>query len=159
MLPLNKLKEFLDNSLVVYEVLTHTVAFTAQQLAAVQHVRGKQLAKVVVARSGSEFMMIVLPAPYLVGLQRARAAIGRQDLEIARESEFASLFASCEPGAMPPFGNLYNVPVWVDESLAQDEEIVFNACTHAGYQDEVLRFRPGGPSNRRHTDDALKGHS
>jgi Ala-tRNA(Pro) deacylase len=130
MLSLNKLKEFLDNSLVAYEVLTHPVAFTAQQLAAVQHVKGKQLAKVVVARSGSEFIMIVLPAPYHVGLQRARAVTGRQDLEIAHESEFASLFAGCEPGAMPPFGNLYNVPVWVDESLAQDEEIVFNACTH-----------------------------
>jgi len=130
MLSLNKLKEFLDNSLVAYEVLTHPVAFTAQQLAAVQHVKGKQLAKVVVARSGSEFIMIVLPAPYHVGLQRARAVTGRQDLEIANESEFASLFAGCEPGAMPPFGNLYNVPVWVDESLAQDEEIVFNACTH-----------------------------
>ncbi len=114
---LNKLKEFLDSGLVAYEVLTHPVAFTAQRLAAVQHVKGKQLAKVVVARSGSEFMMIVLPAPCHVGLQRARAATGRQDLEI-------------EPGAMPPFGNLYNVPVWVDESLAQDEEIVFNACTH-----------------------------
>jgi Ala-tRNA(Pro) deacylase len=130
MLPLNKLKEFLDSSLVAYEVLTHPVVFTAQQLAAAQHVKGKQLAKVVVARSGPEFIMIVLPAPYHVGLQRARAAIGRQDLEIARESEFASLFAGCEQGAMPPFGNLYNVPVWVDESLAQDEEIVFNACTH-----------------------------
>jgi Ala-tRNA(Pro) deacylase len=130
MLSLNKLKEFLDNSLVAYEVLTHPVAFTAQQLAAVQHVKGKQLAKVVVARGGSEFIMIVLPAPYHVGLQRARAVTGKQDLEIAHESEFASLFAGCEPGAMPPFGNLYNVPVWVDESLAQDEEIVFNACTH-----------------------------
>jgi Ala-tRNA(Pro) deacylase len=130
MLSLNKLKEFLDSSLVAYEVLTHPVVFTAQQLAAVQHVKGKQLAKVVVARSGSEFMMIVLPAPYHVGLRTARAATGRQDLEIAHESEFASLFAGCEPGAMPPFGNLYNVPVWVDESLAQDEEIVFNACTH-----------------------------
>lgn len=130
MLSLNKLKEFIDHTLVAYEVLTHPVAFTAQQLAAVQHVKGKQLAKVVVARSGSEFMMIVLPAPYRVGLQRARAATGKKDLEIAHESEFASLFAGCEPGAMPPFGNLYNVPVWVDESLAQDEEIVFNACTH-----------------------------
>ena len=130
MLSLNKLKEFIDHTLVAYEVLTHPVAFTAQQLAAVQHVKGKQLAKVVVARSGSEFMMIVLPAPYRVGLQRARAATGKKDLEIAHESEFASLFAGCEPGAMPPFGNLYNVLVWVDESLAQDEEIVFNACTH-----------------------------
>jgi Ala-tRNA(Pro) deacylase len=111
MLSLNKLKEFLDNSLVAYEVLTHPVAFTAQQLAAVQHIKGKQLAKVVIARSGPEFIMIVLPAPYHVGLQRARAATGRQDLEIAHESEFASLFAGCEQGAMPPFGNLYNVPV------------------------------------------------
>jgi Ala-tRNA(Pro) deacylase len=130
MLSFNKLREFLDNSLVAYEVLTHPVTFTARQLAAVQHVKGKQLAKVVVARSGSEFIMIVLPAPYHIGLERARAATGRQELEIAHESEFASLFAGCEPGAMPPFGNLYNVRVWVDESLAEDEEIVFNACTH-----------------------------
>src|SRR5260370_23672339 len=114
---LNKLKEFLDSGLVAYEVLTHPVAFTAQRLAAVQHVKGKQLAKVVVARSGSEFMMIVLPAPCHVGLQRARAATGRQDLEIAHESEFASLFAGCEPGATPPFGNLHNVPVRAAESL------------------------------------------
>jgi len=147
MLSLNRLKKFLDNSLVAYEVLTHLVAFTAQQLAAVQHVKGKQLAKVVVARSGSEFIMIVLPAPYHVELQRARAATGRQDLEIAHESEFASLFAGCEQGAMPPFGNLYNVPVWVDESLAQDEEIVFNACTHTQaikmkYSDFARLVRP-----------------
>src|SRR3984893_15382945 len=98
MLSLNKLKEFLDNSLVAYEVLTHPVAFTAQQLAAVQHVKGKQLAKVVVARSGSEFIMIVLPAPYHVVLQRAQALTGRQDLEIAHESEFVGLGAQEGPG-------------------------------------------------------------
>jgi len=134
---LDKLKEFLDSNLVTYEVLTHPLAFTAQEVAAVQHVKGKQLAKVVIARSGFVFVMLVLPATYHVDLRKARAATGKQDLEIARESEFTSLFSGCEPGAMPPFGNLYNVPVWVDESLAEDEEIVFNACTHT----QAIRMR------------------
>ena len=128
--PLNKLKEFLDSKQVSYEVLAHPVTLTAQHLAAVEHVSGKELAKVVVLRSGSEFMMVVLPAPYHVDLERARTATGKRDLEVARESEFANLFPDCETGAMPPFGNLYNLQVWVDESLARDDEIVFNACTH-----------------------------
>jgi len=128
--PLTKLREFLDTNRVAYHVLSHPQAFTAQELAAVEHVPGKEQAKVVVLRSGSEFLMFVLPAPYHVDLQKARAATGKQNLVLATEKEFATLFPDCEPGAMPPFGNLYNVPVWVDESLTRDEEIVFNACTH-----------------------------
>lgn len=128
--PLDRLKEFLDANGVVYEVMVHPTAYTAQQLAAVQHVKGKELAKVVVLRSGAEFVMVVLQGPYHVDLGKARAATGKQDLALAQESEFVKLFPGCEPGAMPPFGNLYGVPVWVDELLAKDEEIVFNACTH-----------------------------
>jgi Ala-tRNA(Pro) deacylase len=128
--PLNRLKDFLDANQVTYEVMTHRAAFTAQQLAAVQHVKGREFAKVVVLRSGPEFLMAVLPASYHLDLVKTRAATGKQELEIARESEFMNLFPGCEPGAMPPFGNLYNVPVWVDDSLVQDEQLVFNACTH-----------------------------
>jgi Ala-tRNA(Pro) deacylase len=128
--PINKLREFLDANNIAYQVLQHPEAFTAQELAAAEHVKGKELAKVVILRSGSEFLMVVLPAPNHVDMQRARSATGKPDLVLATEHEFAKLFPNCEAGAMPPFGNLYNMPVWVDESLTQDKEIVFNACTH-----------------------------
>jgi Ala-tRNA(Pro) deacylase len=146
-MPIDKLREYLDSNRVAYEVLSHPLTFTAQELAAVEHVHGRDLAKVVILRSGAEFVMVTLPALYHVDLNRARAAIGKQDLAIASEKEFTSLFPNCEPGAMPPFGNLYQIPVWVDESLAKDENIVFNACTHyqaikMKYADFVRLVRP-----------------
>jgi len=162
--PLTKLREFLDTNRVAYQVLAHPQAFTAQELAAVEHVPGKEQAKVVVLRSGSEFFMVVLPAPYHVDLQKARAATGKQNLVLATEKEFVSLFPDCEPGAMPPFGNLYNVPVWVDELLARDEEIVFNACTHTQaikmkYADFARLVCPRVASLRRELPaEAIRGH-
>lgn len=136
---LTKLRQFLDANNVRYEVHTHPLAFTAQEVAAVEHVHGKELAKVVVLRSGPAFLMVVLPAPCHVDLEKVRAATGTPELVLAREDEFVGLFPDCEPGAMPPFGNLYNVPVWVDESLARDEEIVFNAGTHT----QAVRMKYG----------------
>ena len=127
---LGKLKEFLDANRVAYEVRTHTPAVTAQEIAAAPHVPGREMAKVVILRSGSEFLMAVLPAPYLVDVQALAKAAGRPDIKLATESEFADLFPQCERGAMPPFGNLYGLPVWVDGSLARDKEIWFNAGTH-----------------------------
>ncbi len=127
---LTKLRDFLDSQTVAYEVQTHRQAFTAQEVAAAEHIPGIQVAKVVMLRSGGEFVMVVLPAPFHIDLGRARAALGKPDLVLASEQEFAGLFPKCEPGAMPPFGNLYNLPVWVDESLSKDEKIVFNAGTH-----------------------------
>lgn len=127
---LTKLREFLDGEKVKYEVLSHRQAFTAQEVAQAQHVPGKELAKVVMLRSGKEFLMAVLPAPYRVDLDRAKEAIGKPDLALATEGEFKDLFPQCEAGAMPPFGNLYRLPVYVDRSLTLDEEIVFNAGTH-----------------------------
>jgi Ala-tRNA(Pro) deacylase len=130
MLMLTKLREFLDKNGVPYEVGTHRLAVTAQEVAEAQHVKGKEMAKVVMLRSGSDFIMAVLPAPERIDLDRARTAIRRSDLALATEHEFASLFPQCEPGAMPPFGNLYHVPVYVDQTLTRDEYIVFNAGTH-----------------------------
>jgi Ala-tRNA(Pro) deacylase len=129
-MPLTKLQAFLDANHVAYKVLTHAEAFTAQEVAAVEHVHGREHAKVVILRSGPEFMMAVLPAPYHVDLGRMRAMTGKPNLAMATEQEFLALFPDCEPGAMPPFGNLYNMTVWVDQSLTLDKEIVFNAGTH-----------------------------
>jgi Ala-tRNA(Pro) deacylase len=127
---LTKLREFLDQHHIHYEVASHRQAFTAQEVAAAQHVPGFELAKVVILRSGANFVMAVLPAPYRVDLERAKAALGTPDLALATEEQFKGLFPQCEAGAMPPFGNLYNMPVWVDQSLLRDEDIVFNAGTH-----------------------------
>jgi Ala-tRNA(Pro) deacylase len=127
---LTKLREYLDRNGVHYEVLAHRQAFTAQEVAEAQHVKGKDLAKVVMLRSGASFIMAVLPAPYRVDLPRARTALGKADAVLATEQEFAGLFPQCEPGAMPPFGNLYDLPVCVDQTLTRDEEIVFNAGSH-----------------------------
>jgi Ala-tRNA(Pro) deacylase len=127
---LTKLSEFLDKNGVHYEVLSHRQAFTAQEVAAVQHVPGMELAKVVMLRSGTEFVMAVLPAPYRVDLERAKTVLGKPEVTLATEQEFKGLFPQCEPGAMPPFGNLYNLAVYVDQALTRDEEIVFNAGTH-----------------------------
>lgn len=134
---LTKLRDFLDRNNVRYEVASHAQAFTAQEVAAAQHVPGRLVAKVVMLRGGGDFVMVVLPAPLQVDLQKARAALGRADLQLATENEFAGLFPECEPGAMPPFGNLYGLAVWVDESLTKDEEIVFNAGTHT----ETVKMR------------------
>jgi len=127
---LTKLREYLDSNHVQYEVVSHRQAFTAQEVAAAEHIPGRELAKVVMLQSGKEFLMVVLPAPYRVDLKRAQAALGKPDLTLAAEEEFAGLFPQCEPGAMPPFGNLYNLPVYVDESLTKDDAIVFNAGSH-----------------------------
>ncbi len=127
---LAKLREYLDRNHVQYEVMSHRQAFTAQEVAAAEHIPGKELAKVVMLRSGKEFLMVVLAAPYRVDLKRAQVVLGKSDLVLATEQEFAGLFPQCEPGAMPPFGNLYDLPVYVDESLTKDDAIVFNAGTH-----------------------------
>jgi Ala-tRNA(Pro) deacylase len=127
---LTTLREYLDKQKVPYEVLAHRQAFTAQEVAEAQHVHGAELAKVVMLRSGPQFVMAVLPAPQRVDVDRARAAIGKPDLVLATEAEFEGLFPQCEAGAMPPFGNLYGLPVFVDQTLTRDETIVFNAGTH-----------------------------
>jgi len=127
---LTKLRDYLDRSVVGYEVISHRQAFTAQEVAQAEHISGKELAKVVMLRSGKHFSMVVLPAPLRVDLDKAKAAMQMPDLVLATEDEFAGLFPQCEPGAMPPFGNLYDLPVYVDESLTKDESIVFNAGNH-----------------------------
>ena len=124
-----RLKTFLDENQIPYSVVMHTTAYTAQGTAATLQISGKELAKSVVLWTGEEMILAVLPAPHHVRLDQLGAEVGKS-LRLATEQEFSSLFPDCEPGAMPPFGSLYNLPAYVDESLAADEAIVFNAGTH-----------------------------
>jgi Ala-tRNA(Pro) deacylase len=141
-----RLKNFLDEKRIPYSVLTHTTAYTAQGAAVTMQISGKELAKTVVLWAGKEMILAVLPAPNHVRLDTLATEVG-ESLRLATEQEFSSLFPDCELGAMPPFGSLYNLPVYVDESLATDEAIVFNAGTHRDairirYQDFARLAKP-----------------
>lgn len=129
-MPLTKLREFLDNKNVPYVVISHSVAYTAQGIAALAHIPGKELAKTVMVRLDDELAMAVLPASALVDLPSLRAAAGARTVALASERDFKDRFPDCETGAMPPFGNLYGMAVFVDENLALDKEIAFNAGSH-----------------------------
>lgn len=136
-MPVRRLREFLDREGIRYLVISHSAAYTAQQIAAMTHVPGREMAKTVMVRIDGRLEMVVLPASQMVDFVRLGEITGAKQVEKAREAEFASQFPDAEPGAMPPFGNLYGMPVWMDETLAEDEEIAFSAGTHT----EVIRMR------------------
>jgi Ala-tRNA(Pro) deacylase len=125
-----RVKDYLEQTGVSYSHCTHRLAYTAQEVAAVQHVPGKEMAKTIVLKADSEFVMVVLPAVMKINMKVLRDELPFAHVELATESEFAKLFPDSERGAMAPFGNLYGLPVYVDRSLAEDAEIVFNAGTH-----------------------------
>ncbi len=129
-MPTTELKKYLDEQRVRYVTIPHAESFTAQEIAASAHVPGKELAKTVVVQLGGEMALAVLPASRQVDLPRLAALAGSPKATLASEKEFKGLFPGCEPGAMPPFGNLYGLKVFADESLTADEEIAFNAGTH-----------------------------
>lgn len=134
---LPQLQELLDREGVRYEISYHPPAYTAQQVAQAEHVPGREFAKVVVIRSSAGFALFVAPAPYKVDLERVRAILGDAQARLATEDEFRHLFPRCEVGAMPPFGNLFGLPVFVDPELSRDESIVFNAGSHT----QTVRMR------------------
>lgn len=125
-----RLEQYLRENGVGFEVMTHSQAFTMQEVAAALHVPGKQVAKVVIVRADEEMAMLVLPAPCRLNTAKARGLLGVKKVHLAKEKEFADLFPDCAIGAMPPFGNLYDVPVYVDQSLAEESDIVFRVGTH-----------------------------
>lgn len=127
---LARLKEFLDANQIRYTVLAHSPAYTAQEVAAAQHVPGKEFAKVVMVKAGERFVMAVLEAPQRLDLEKLTTLLPEKTARLATEGEFSGLFPACEAGAMPPFGNLFGLDVIVDEDLEHDEEIVFQAGTH-----------------------------
>ena len=135
-MPETRLKEFLDKEHVKYVTIGHSPAFTAQEVAARAHIPGKELAKTVIVKVDGELAMVVLPASEQVRLALLRRNLGAENVELAQESEFRDEFPDCETGAMPPFGNLYGMKVFVSQALREDEEIAFNAGSH----DELIRL-------------------
>jgi Ala-tRNA(Pro) deacylase len=146
-MPVNKLKEFLDSHGVKYVTISHSRAYTAQRIAELTHIPGKELAKTVIVKLDDKFAMAVLPASKRVDLDYLKRGVEAKQVELASEAEFKDLFPDCEVGAMPPFGNLYDMDVYVAEQLTGDEEIAFNAGSHTelvrmSYKDFENLVRP-----------------
>ena len=135
-MPAKRLKEFLDQEHVKYVSIQHSPAYTAQEVAQSVHVPGREMAKTVMLMVEGRMIMAVLPSNRKVLLPELRDELRAEEIRFATEEEFRSLFPDCETGAMPPFGNLYGLPVYVAPGLEQDEEIAFNAGTHT----EVIRM-------------------
>ena len=129
-MPVKKLKEFLDSHQVKYVSISHSAAYTAQEIAASAHVPGKDLAKTVIVKIDGKLAMAVLPASYKVDLAHLKETLGATTVELASEREFRDMFPGCETGGMPPFGNLFDMEVYVSAKLAEDQEIAFNAGSH-----------------------------
>lgn len=125
-----RLESYLRQQQVAFDVQEHRTAFTAQEVAETEHIPGKMVAKAVVTWADGQLVLLVLPATHRVDLSRLNTAIGARVSRLAHEQEFTDTFPDCEVGAMPPFGNLYDLPVYVDKSLKDDEIIVFPAGTH-----------------------------
>jgi len=135
-MPVRKLKEFLDNEKVKYVSIVHSPAYTAQEVAASAHITGKEMAKTVIVELDGKMAMAVLPANCKIVLQDLREVTGSEQVKFASEEEFKQKFPDCETGAMPPFGNLYGMEVFLAEGLSQYDEIAFNAGSHT----EVIKL-------------------
>lgn len=130
-MPTKTVKEFLDQNHVKYISIDHSPSFTAQEIAASAHVSGKQLAKTVILKLGGKLAMVVIPATDHINFSELKDFTGKKDVDLAKEAEFKSRFPGCEVGAMPPFGNLYGMPVYVSSHLIDQGEIAFNAGSHS----------------------------
>ena len=169
-MPVKKLIQFLDENKVKYITIRHSSAFTAQEIAAKAHISGKELAKTVMIKIQGKMAMAVLPASYIIDFDSLSRIFGTRNVTLATEHEFKDLFPDCELGAMPPFGNLYDMEVYVAEPLSLDKEIAFNAGSHTElirltYKDfeqlvkpRIFKFSwkpdslPGDPSERWQDD-------
>ncbi len=129
-MPINRLKEFLDSNSIKYISVFHSHAYTAQEVAASAHIPGRKLAKTVMVKIDGKMAMAVLSASDKVDFSLVQEAAGVDKVELASELEFADQFSGCEIGAIPPFGNLYDMQVIVDEKLTEQTEIVFNAGSY-----------------------------
>jgi Ala-tRNA(Pro) deacylase len=135
-MPMRPLLDFLNRHQVKYVTISHSPAYTAQEIAASAHIPGKELAKTVIVKLDGTLAMVVLPASEHIDFDRLTHATGAAHAELASEQDFQDKFPECEVGAMPPFGHLYGMEVLVAARLAEDEEIAFNAGTHT----ELIRM-------------------
>lgn len=129
-MPVERLRRYLDGQKIKYVLISHSPAFTAPEIAASAHVPGRELAKTVMVKLDGELAMAVLPSSWQVDFDLLKEAAGCRKAELASEEDFLNRFPECELGAMPPFGNLYEMDVFVSEGLAEDDEIAFNAGSH-----------------------------
>lgn len=146
-MPIRKITEFLDKNAVKYISISHSLAYTAQEIAASANIHGKELAKIVIIKLDNKLVMAVLPATKKVDLNLLKKVSGANQVVLPNEGEFKDAFPECDIGAMPPFGNLYGMDVFADESLVEDEKIAFNAGTHTelikmAYTDFVRLVNP-----------------
>ena len=125
-----RIRDYLDSQKAPYEWLPHPQAFTAQEVAHSLHVSGKRLAKTVILNADGRLVMAVLPASHRLIMPELKAALEVRRLEMLPESELAKIFPDCDLGAIPPFGNLYGIEVWVDRPVEESGELVFTAGTH-----------------------------
>ena len=130
-MPTHKLQDYLDQHEIQYVTISHSPAYTAQRIAEMTRIPGKELAKTVIVKIDDKFAMAVLPASRRVNLRHLQEAIGADEVTLSSETEFKELFPDCEVGAMPPFGNLYDMGVYVAEQLTEDDEIAFNSGSHS----------------------------
>lgn len=126
-----RLVDYLDQHKVKYFTIKHSPAFTSQEIAAVSHIPGQNIAKTVMIKIGGKLCMAVLPGSHKINFDVMKKLLGNDSVRLAYEQEFMNMFPDCEVGAMPPFGNLYNMEVYVADSLMEEDEIAFNSCTHS----------------------------
>jgi Ala-tRNA(Pro) deacylase len=159
-MPLTNLRHYLDENAVKYIIISHSPAFTAQGIAALTHIPGRELAKTVIVKLDGKLVMAILPASLHVNLTTLKLETSAKSAELVSEEDFKGSFPDCETGAMPPFGNLYEMQVFADESLSRDKEIAFNACSHRelirlSWMDYERLVKPQVISfSRGHTADA-----
>jgi Ala-tRNA(Pro) deacylase len=127
---LKRLTDFLDANQLKYVLIQHSPAFTAREVAVSAHIPFREVAKTVVLNIEREHVLAILPATEMVDLNIIRESLCTNAVRLTNESEFNTLFPDCEVGAMPPFGNLFNMRVLVSASLTEDEYIAFNAGSH-----------------------------
>jgi len=125
-----KLVEFLEKNKTKYKTIKHDLAYTAPEIAQKAHIKGQDFAKTVMVRIDGKLAMAVLRGNDLLDLNQLKKLCKASNVEVVKESEFQKAFPDCEVGAMPPFGNLYNMNVYVDEELSKDQKIAFNAGNH-----------------------------
>jgi Ala-tRNA(Pro) deacylase len=130
MAKITDLLNYLHDNKIHHQLIEHETAFTAHEVARSTHVPESDLAKTIIVRADGGFWMVVLRADQAIDMNLLRKALEAKELHFAHEEDLDFLFPDCQTGAMPPFGNLYGIPVIVDASLAADEDIVFNACSH-----------------------------
>ncbi len=137
---LHKSIEILRTNNVPYEEIAHSPTYTAEQTAHTTHISGKHLTKTVIVEIDGEMAMTILHTDEHVSISRLRELTGAHEVRIVSEQEFMEKFPDCEMGALPPFGNLYDMPVFVSPAVDQDENIIFNPGSHSdlvriSYQD------------------------